>query len=212
MVSPRKVHSADHKAGLIVTGSNPIQLIVGLGNPGTKYTATRHNAGFWFLDQLAKQSLVTFRNESKFDGEFASFEYAGNRVWLLKPTTFMNLSGESIGPFAKYYQILPMHTLIVHDEIDLLPGIARYKKGGGHGGHNGLRDIFTHFSKEFWRLRIGVGHPGSKEQVLSFVMRPPAYGEQGLIDDSINKAMATIPDVLAGDIEAAMRSLHRKQD
>ena len=122
----------------------------------------------------------------------------------------MNLSGESLGPFAKYYQINPANTLVVHDEIDLPPGTVRYKLGGGHGGHNGLRDIFKHFSKEFWRLRIGVGHPGNKDEVISFVMRSPSNAEQDLIDSSIHMSLQTIPDVLSGDMEAAMRLLHQK--
>ena len=190
--------------------AKPIQLIVGLGNPGTKYTATRHNAGFWFLDLLAQQHHVSYRSESKFKCEVAAIEFENERVWLLKPNTFMNLSGESLGPFAKYYQIAPSNVLVVHDEIDLPPGTVRYKLGGGHGGHNGLRDIFKHFPKDFWRLRIGVGHPGNKEEVISFVMRAPTADEQTLVDDSINKALATIPKVLQGDMEAAMRLLHQK--
>ena len=190
--------------------AEPIQLIIGLGNPGAKYTVTRHNAGFWFLDQLAQKYRVTFRGESKFKCEVASFEFERERVWLLKPDTFMNLSGESIAPFAKYYQIPPSNTLVVHDEIDLPPGTVRYKLGGGHGGHNGLRDIFKHFSKDFWRLRIGVGHPGNKEEVISFVLRPPSKEEQELVDISIDKALETAPDVLQGDMEAAMRLLHQK--
>ena len=190
--------------------AEPIQLIVGLGNPGPKYTVTRHNAGFWFLDLFAQQYRVSFRSESKFKCKVASIDSGQERVWLLKPDTFMNLSGESIGPFAKYYQISPTNTLVVHDEIDLPPGTVRYKLGGGHGGHNGLRDIFKHFSREFWRLRIGVGHPGNKEEVISFVMRSPAAEEQRLVDDSISKALETMQNVLEGDMEAAMRLLHQK--
>lgn len=195
----------------MAAGVTPIQLIAGLGNPGDKYTATRHNAGFWFLDQIARRYQVSFRSESKFKADIASFEHESNRVWLLKPNTFMNLSGESLGPFAKYYQIAPENTLVVHDELDLPPGISRYKWAGGHGGHNGLRDIFKHFAKDFWRLRIGVGHPGHKDQVLSFVMRAPSSNEQSLIDDSMDRVFETMPDILTGDMEAAMRLLHKKQ-
>ena len=195
-----------------MAGSTPIQLIVGLGNPGDKYTATRHNAGFWFLDLLARHYQASFKSESKFKAEVASIDLSGNRVWLLKPNTFMNLSGESLGPFAKYYQIAPENTLVVHDELDLPPGTSRYKLAGGHGGHNGLRDIFKHFSKEFWRLRVGIGHPGNKDQVLSFVMRSPSSNEQVLIDQSMDRAVDTLSDAFAGDMEAAMRSLHKKQD
>ena len=195
-----------------MAATNPIQLIVGLGNPGDKYTATRHNAGFWFADLLAREYQVTFKNESKFKCEVGSFEHAGKRVWVIKPATFMNLSGECLGPFAKYYQIKPENVLVAHDELDLPPGTSRIKWSGGHGGHNGLRDIFNHFSKDFWRLRIGVGHPGHKDKVLSFVMRPASSPEQSLIDDSLNLVMTTMQDVLAGDMEAAQRLLHQKQD
>ena len=193
-----------------MAGNTPIRLIVGLGNPGDKYTATRHNAGFWFLDQLARRHQVSFRNESKFKGEVGAFEYQGQRVWLLKPNTFMNLSGESLGPFAKYYQIAPENTLVVHDELDLPPGTTRFKWAGGHGGHNGLRDIFKHFAKDFWRMRVGVGHPGNKDQVLSFVMRPPSKNEQELIDASFDSVMDCMTEVLDGDLEAVMRVLHKK--
>ena len=195
-----------------MAATTPIQLIVGLGNPGDKYTRTRHNAGFWFVDQLAREYNVTFKNESKFKCEATSFEHAGHRVWIIKPATFMNLSGECLGPFAKYYQIASENVLVAHDELDLPPGTTRIKWGGGHGGHNGLRDIFKHYSKEFWRLRIGVGHPGHKDKVLSFVMRPASSNEQTLIDDSLNLVMTSMQDVLEGDMEAAQRVLHQKQD
>ena len=185
-------------------------LIVGLGNPGAKYTSTRHNAGFWFVDYLAKKFNANFKVETKFKSEVASFAAQGKKIWLLKPLTFMNLSGEAVAPFANYYQIDPADTLVVHDELDLAPGTARYKKAGGHGGHNGLRDIFKHFSKDFWRLRVGVGHPGDKSQVLSYVMRPPVKSEIELIDDVLDVVLATMPDVISGDMDAAMRTLHRK--
>ena len=122
--------------------NTPIRLVVGLGNPGAKYSATRHNAGFWFIDQLAQRNQISFHTETKFKGEIASFQYQGKKIWLLKPTTFMNLSGESLAALAKYYQIASENTLVVHDELDLPPGTSRFKRGGGHGGHNGLRDIF----------------------------------------------------------------------
>ena len=192
--------------------NDSISLIVGLGNPGDKYTATRHNAGFWFLDQLANHFNTSFKSDAKFKGEVASFQHNAQRVWLLKPNTFMNLSGESLAPFAKYYQIDPTSVLVVHDELDLPPGTARYKRAGGHGGHNGLRDIFKHFSKDFWRLRIGVGHPGDKSQVLSSVMKPSPRSEMELIEQAMDKAMDTMPEVLSGDLEAAMRLLHKKQE
>ena len=195
-----------------MAATNPIQLIVGLGNPGEKYIRTRHNAGFWFADQLAREYNASFKNESKFKCDVASIDHAGQRVWLIKPATYMNLSGECLGPFAKYYQITSENVLVAHDELDLPPGTTRIKWGGGHGGHNGLRDIFKHYSKDFWRLRIGVGHPGHKDKVLSYVMRPASSSEQTLIDDSLNLVMTSMKDVLAGDMEAAQRLLHKKQD
>ena len=191
--------------------NTPIRLVVGLGNPGAKYTATRHNVGFWFIDQLAYRHQASFRQDSKFKGEVASFDFQGNKIWLLKPSTFMNLSGESLAPFAKYYQIDPKHTLVVHDELDLPPGTSRFKLGGGHGGHNGLRDIFKHYAKDFWRLRVGVGHPGHKDQVLSFVLNAASKHEQQLIDQSLDIAIDAMQDAYAGDMEAAMRLLHNKQ-
>lgn len=191
--------------------NTPIQLVVGLGNPGEKYAKTRHNAGFWFIDQLAYRHRVSFRQESKFKGEVACFDHQGSKIWLLKPSTFMNLSGESLAPLAKYYQIDPKHTLVVHDELDLPPGTSRFKLGGGHGGHNGLRDIFKHFAKDFWRLRVGVGHPGHKDQVLSFVLNAASKKEQQLIDQSLDTAIDAMSDAYVGDMEAAMRLLHNKQ-
>lgn len=190
--------------------NSPIQLIVGLGNPGDKYEHTRHNAGFWFIDQLARHYHVTLRPESKFRTDVVGFDVQGRRVWLLKPTTFMNLSGEALAPFARYYQIAPENTLVIHDELDLPPGTARLKWSGGHGGHNGLRDIFKHFTRDFWRLRIGIGHPGNSAEVLSFVMQAPSRQEQSLIDESIDRVINTMPDVLDGDLDAAMRKLHQK--
>ena len=191
--------------------NTPIRLVVGLGNPGAKYTATRHNAGFWFIDQLAQRKQLSFHSEAKFKGEIASFQAQGEKIWLLKPATFMNLSGEALAPLAKYYQIAPENTLVVHDELDLPPGTSRFKRGGGHGGHNGLRDIFKHFAKDFWRLRVGVGHPGHKDRVLSFVLNAAAKKEQELIDQSLATALEAMDDAYAGDMEAAMRLLHNQQ-
>lgn len=190
--------------------NTPIRLVVGLGNPGAKYSATRHNAGFWFIDQLAQRNQISFHTETKFKGEIASFQYQGKKIWLLKPTTFMNLSGESLAALAKYYQIASENTLVVHDELDLPPGTSRFKRGGGHGGHNGLRDIFKHFAKDFWRLRVGVGHPGHKDQVLSFVLNAATKKEQALIEQSLATAQDAMNDAYVGDMEAAMRLLHNQ--
>ena len=193
----------------MAAGVTPIELIVGLGNPGGKYTATRHNAGFWFLDRVASQCQADFKPVSKFKADVAAFNQAGQRVWLFKPSTFMNLSGEALAPFASYYQIAPQNILVIHDELDLAAGIARYKLSGGHGGHNGLRDIFKHLGKDFWRLRIGIGHPGCQQQVLAFVMQAPSGEERALIDSSLGRALDTLPAVLSGDMQSAMRSLHQ---
>ena len=193
----------------MVAGVTPIELIVGLGNPGNKYTATRHNAGFWFLDQVARQYQTDFQPASGFKADVAAFNQAGQRVWLLRPNTFMNLSGAALAPFASYYQIAPQNILVIHDELDLAAGIARYKLSGGHGGHNGLRNIFECFGKDFWRLRIGIGHPGRRQQVLPFVMQAPSSEQKTLIDDSLSRALDTLPQALAGDMQAAMRGLHQ---
>ena len=189
----------------------PIRLIVGLGNPGDKYSRTRHNAGFWFVDLLAQRNQLSFRSETKFKGEIASFSHQGEKIWLLKPNTFMNLSGESLAPLANYYQIAPKNTLVVHDELDLPVGNSRFKHGGGHGGHNGLRDIFKHFAKDFWRLRVGVGHPGHKDRVLSFVLNAADKKDQDMIDQSLAIALDAMDDAYRGDMEAAMRCLHNQQ-
>ena len=194
-----------------MAGSTPIQLIVGLGNPGDKYTATRHNAGFWFLDLLARHYQASFKSESKFKAEVASLDLSGNRVWLLKPNTFMNLSGESLGPFAKYYQIAPENTLVVHDELDLPPGTSRYKLAGGHGGHNGLRHIFqTLGRRNFYRLRLGIGHPGDKSKVLNYVLKPAGSQEQALIDQAICNASQSLEAMVLGDYAGAMQMLHSR--
>jgi peptidyl-tRNA hydrolase, PTH1 family len=193
-----------------VAGDTPVQLVAGLGNPGPKYTETRHNAGFWFADALARRHGGTFRQENKFAGEVARITLGGRDVWLLKPQTFMNRSGQSLKLLAAFYRIPVEAILVVHDEIDLPPGEARLKRGGGHGGHNGLRDIMAHLGGNFLRLRLGVGHPGHKDQVVDYVLHRPTREEETDLLGSIDRALDVMPEVAAGELERAMHKLHSK--
>lgn len=188
------------------------KLIVGLGNPGSKYEETRHNAGFFLLDEIARRFDASFTAEKKFQGDVARAFIGAHDVRLLKPTTFMNLSGESVQALASFYRIEPGQILVAHDELDLPPGTVRLKKGGGHGGHNGLRDIIKHIGKEFWRVRLGIGHPGSASQVVSFVLKRAPRSEADLLTGSIDEVLAEFPAVVSGDVEKAMQSLHRKPE
>jgi len=189
----------------------PIRLIVGLGNPGTEYTDTRHNAGFWWVDKLAADLRVNLTRESKFHGVVARGKHAGQDFWLLQPATFMNRSGRAVLALANFYQILPDEILVVHDELDLPPGIAKIKQGGGNGGHNGLKDITACLTvPDYWRLRIGVGHPGDRNAVVDYVLHRPRKEEQELIDEAIDSSLALWPLMLAGDFRAAMLKLHTK--
>ena len=191
--------------------SYDIKLIVGLGNPGPKYSETRHNAGFWFVDDLASQCRSRFLPEKKFHGEVARINLEGKDVWLLKPETYMNRSGLSVVSLAAFYKIAPENILVAHDEIDLKAGTARLKSGGGHGGHNGLRDIISHLgTKDFQRLRIGVDHPGSKDLVVDYVLKRPDSKDRQAIEDSINDALRVVPKIAAGEWEKAMHQLHTK--
>ncbi len=188
-----------------------IRLIVGLGNPGREYEATRHNAGFWWVDCIAAGRGATLNLEKKFHGLAARAHHAGHEVWLLEPQTFMNRSGQAVAALAGFYKILPEEILVVHDELDLLPGDARLKKGGGHGGHNGLKDIIAHLgTPDFWRLRLGIGHPGDKSQVADFVLHPAGREEQARIDAAVDNSLPLLPQLLAGDFSAAMLKLHTK--
>jgi len=189
--------------------SEPIKLIVGLGNPGREYEATRHNAGFWWVDEWARMNNVNFKTDSKFHGMVARAALHGHEVHLLKPQTFMNVSGRAVVALALFYKILPDQILVVHDELDLPPGSAKLKLGGGHGGHNGLKDIIAHLgTKEFWRLRIGVGHPGDRAEVVNYVLNAPRKEEQILIDEAMQHAQDVAPLVIEGKLEAAMLKLH----
>ena len=189
--------------------SAPIRLIVGLGNPGADYELTRHNAGFWLVDQLARGDL---RKEARFNALAAKIRIAASEVWLLEPQTFMNRSGQSVGAIARFYKIAPDEVLVVHDELDLPPGAAKLKKGGSSGGHNGLKDITAALgTQDYWRLRIGIGHPRElklQQPVVDFVLHRPRAEEQALIDQAIDKSLDVIPLLCDGRHEQAMMELH----
>ena len=186
-----------------------IRLLVGLGNPGPEYEATRHNAGFWWLDAAARKLGVTLAPQRSYFGLAAKASTPQGPVWLLQPMTYMNLSGQAVGALARFYKIAPEEILVVHDELDLPPGAARFKQGGGHGGHNGLKDIIAKLgSPNFWRLRIGIGHPGDRNEVANFVLKKARAEEQQAIDDAIAKAMQVMPQAIAGDMAVAMKTLH----
>lgn len=189
-----------------------VALIVGLGNPGPQYEETRHNAGFWFVEQIARQQGEQFRLENKFHGEIAKVTIGANNVWLLKPNTFMNRSGQSVAALARFYKIPLENILVVHDELDLSPGTARLKQGGGHGGHNGLRDIVAQMGgKEFMRLRVGIGHPGNSKQVSNYVLSRAGSDDQRLIEESIGDALKVLPQVVSGEFQKAMNVLHSQR-
>ncbi|MGN0922460.1 MAG: aminoacyl-tRNA hydrolase [Cellvibrio sp.] len=187
-----------------------IQLIVGLGNPGSEYERTRHNAGQDFVEQLARRWGVSLTLDNKYFGYTARTSVNGKDIRLLVPTTYMNRSGQSVGALANFFKILPENILVAHDELDLLPGIARFKKGGGHGGHNGLKDIIAALgnNNNFYRLRLGIGHPGSAAQVANFVLKRAPQSEQQLIDDAIDRALDCLPEALEGKWDSAMKLLH----
>ena len=190
----------------------PIKLIVGLGNPGAEHTETRHNVGFWFIDTLAKKYSLTFRPESKFQSEVCRISIADIDCWLCKPVTYMNVSGQAVQAIANFYKIAIDEILVAHDEIDLNAGTVRLKKDGGHGGHNGLRDIIEKINgKNFIRLRIGVSHPGSKEQVTPHVLGRPSAGDRKLINQTIDSAIEIMPQVFEGEVHKAMTALHTVQ-
>ena len=185
-----------------------ISLIVGLGNPGKEYAQTRHNAGFWFVEQLADRYGISLKADPKFHGYSGRGQIDGHDVRLLLPTTFMNRSGQSVVPFAKFYQVTPEAILIAHDELDMDPGIIRLKTGGGHGGHNGLRDIVPHIGPNFHRLRIGIGHPGSKERVSGHVLGKAPSSEQDLMDAAIDHALPKVKMLVDGQVSQAMNQIN----
>ena len=186
-----------------------IKLIVGLGNPGREYDFTRHNAGFWWVDTFARMHPFAFKAESKFHGLVARGQLHGRELFLLKPQTFMNISGRAVGALSQFYKIEPHHILVVHDELDLSPGIVKLKIGGGHGGHDGLKDIFAHLgTRDFWRLRIGIGHPGERADVVNYVLNAPRHEESELIEHAMQRSLAVVPLIVDGKQEAAMLKLH----
>jgi len=192
--------------------STGLALVVGLGNPGDRYLQTRHNAGFWFVDELARRHGGSFRADKKFHGELAQISVAGRDCLLLKPMLFMNRSGLSVASVANFYRLAPATVLIAHDEIDLPPGTLRVKQGGGHGGHNGLRDVIPALgSPEFWRLRIGVGHPGHRDQVVNYVLARAGAEEQRLLDEAINDAVDAFPLLLTSEFGKAQQTLHSRK-
>ena len=195
--------------------SHMIRLIVGLGNPGAKHESDRNNAGFWFIDRLASQHKQLLQPEKRFLGKAAKIRVEGQDIQLLTPDTYMNLSGESVGPLCGFHKITPQEVLVVHDELDLKPGMARLKQGGGNGGHNGLKDIQSHLSSpQFWRLRFGIGHPRdlpgdkAKMDVADYVLKKPSSEEQSKIDQAIDKALRTLPLFIKGDVQNAMQAIH----
>ena len=185
------------------------RLIVGLGNPGAEYAETRHNAGFWFCERLARKLGVGFANESRFHGRVAHAREA--RIWLLLPQLFMNRSGMSVGALARFHRIEPGEILVVHDELDIPPGQLRLKFGGGVGGHNGLKDISSHLgTQDYWRLRIGIGHPGDRNEVVNFVLKPPRREEQVEIDAALDRALELWPLLDKAEWNAAMKQANTK--
>jgi PTH1 family peptidyl-tRNA hydrolase len=186
-----------------------LRLIVGLGNPGAEHLRTRHNAGFWFVDALAQREGARMGIESKLRGETARVAVGGQSLWLLKPITFMNASGASVGAALRYWKIEPDQMLVVHDDLDLPPGAARLKFDGGHGGQNGLRDLFAHIGHGgFHRLRIGIGHPGHKDRVTGWVLGRPSVADETAIVDAVARSLDVLPLVVAGQIDEAMKQLH----
>ena len=188
----------------------PLRVIVGLGNPGPEHLLTRHNAGFWFVDLLASRHGGEFRDYRKYSGETARIAIAGREVMLLKPTTYMNRSGLSIRQLSDFFKVSPEEILVAHDELDIPVGTLRLKLGGGHGGHNGLRDTIAHIGENFWRLRIGIGHPGNKTEVIDYVLTRAPRPEEDQILESVGLAADSIPLLLDQGAERVMSKLHAK--
>jgi PTH1 family peptidyl-tRNA hydrolase len=188
-----------------------LRLLVGLGNPGPEYEATRHNAGFWWIDAVARKLGATLHPDRSYHGLVARVNRAGGPLWLLQPQTYMNLSGKSVAALARFFKIAPDEILVAHDELDLLPGQVKLKQGGGHAGHNGLKDIDAQLgAPDYWRLRLGIGHPGVKAEVVNYVLRKPAPEDRELLQSTIAKSLDALEPLLAGDMERAMMKLHVK--
>ncbi len=193
-----------------------IRLIVGLGNPGAEYEATRHNAGFWWVDEVARLLRVSLQPDRAYHGLVARLNRPteqGGPLWLLQPMTYMNLSGKSVAPLARFFKILPNEILVVHDELDLPPGQMKLKQGGGNGGHNGLKDIQAQLGTgDFWRLRLGIGHPGVKAEVANYVLRKPPADERDAIERTIDESLKHLELLLAGEMGRAVMKLHAKPE
>jgi PTH1 family peptidyl-tRNA hydrolase len=186
-----------------------IKLFVGLGNPGPEYEATRHNAGFWWIDALARERKLTLVPERSYHGFVARMQVGGQPVWLLEPQTFMNLSGKSVAALARFFKIEPHEILVVHDELDVVPGQAKLKRGGSHAGHNGLRDIHAQLGTgDYWRLRLGIGHPGVKSEVIGWVLKKPLKEQREAIEDAIARTLHAFPALVAGEMDKATLLIH----
>ncbi len=186
-----------------------IRLFVGLGNPGPDYEQTRHNAGFWWIDAVARSVNASLVMEKSYFGRVARMVRNGKNIWLLEPQTFMNLSGKSVAALANFFKISPQEILVAHDELDIVPGEAKLRLGGGHAGHNGLRDIHSQLgSDQYWRLRLGIGHPGNKAEVIHWVLKNPSLDHRIAIDQTIDRALKALPMLLDGDVEQATRIIH----
>ena len=186
-----------------------IKLFVGLGNPGPEYEATRHNAGFWWIDALANELKVSLQPDRNFHGFVARTSLHGQTVWLLKPQTFMNMSGKSVAALARFYKILPNEILVAHDELDIIPGQVKLKLGGSHAGHNGLRDIHAQLgTDDYWRLRLGVGHPGVKSEVIHWVLKKPSPEHRLAIEETVQRSLKALQPLLAGEMDKATLLIH----
>ena len=185
-----------------------IRLIVGLGNPGTEYERTRHNVGFWFVDELARRHELRLRQERRYNAEAGKGEIAGQPLWFLKPMGYMNRSGQPVRAFCDYLQVPSEQVLVVHDELDLPAGVARLKRGGGAGGHNGMKDLIAHIGEDFWRLRLGIGHPGHRDQVIDYVLERASAVDERLMREAIELAVAEFPRLLSEGAEKMMNRLH----
>jgi peptidyl-tRNA hydrolase, PTH1 family len=186
-----------------------IKLFVGLGNPGPEYEATRHNAGFWWIDAVARELKCSLAMDKAYQGLVARTQVQGQTVWLLEPQTYMNVSGRSVAALARFFKIQPQEILVAHDELDVVPGQVKLKLGGGHGGHNGLRDIHAQLgSADYWRLRIGIGHPGVKAEVANWVLKKPSAEHRTAIEDCIIRGLQALPEILRGEMDKATMRLH----
>lgn len=188
-----------------------IQLIVGLGNPGERYAHTRHNIGFWFVDEILTKYAARLKHEKKFQGELAKVDIAGHVIWLLKPQTFMNLSGDSVAAVCRFYRIEPTQCLVVHDDLAIPLGEVRVKRDGGHAGHNGIRHIIEHMGNEFMRVRMGISHPGEKDRVTFHVLNAPSLEEQQQLMGAVKETIECLPMMLEGEWEKVMHQLHSRK-